>query len=60
MIPLFSFIIGDFVHLRNDDDRTKPIIALIFSIWIDEKYAHIITFYLPAVFHELFMCRCAN
>jgi hypothetical protein len=32
-----SIKLGDFVHLRNDDDRSKPIIALIYSIWVDEK-----------------------
>ena len=33
----FAFLKGDFVHLRNANDPSKPIIALIFSLWEDEK-----------------------
>ncbi|KAF9926963.1 hypothetical protein FBU30_003605 [Linnemannia zychae] len=29
--------VGDFVHIRNDNDPTKPIIGLIFGLWIDAK-----------------------
>ncbi|KAI8602877.1 hypothetical protein EDD21DRAFT_303076 [Dissophora ornata] len=32
-----TYKVGDFVHLRNDRDPTKPIIALIFSLWEDEN-----------------------
>lgn len=37
--PAYPFLdsIGDFVHLRNVNDPSKPIIALIFSLWEDEK-----------------------
>ncbi|KAG0006693.1 hypothetical protein BGZ80_005173, partial [Entomortierella chlamydospora] len=31
------FKVGDFVHLKNDRDPSKPIIALIFSLWEDEN-----------------------
>lgn len=34
----FSSNLGDFVHLKNDRDPTKPIIALIYTLWEDEKY----------------------
>lgn len=30
--------LGDFVHIRNDSDPSKPIIGLIFSLWEDAKY----------------------
>ncbi|KAG0002776.1 hypothetical protein BGZ80_005916, partial [Entomortierella chlamydospora] len=29
--------VGDFVHLQNDSNESKPTIGLIFSIWKDEK-----------------------
>lgn len=29
--------LGDFVHIRNDNDPSKPIIGLIFSLWEDAK-----------------------
>ncbi|KAF8940876.1 hypothetical protein BGZ47_007579 [Haplosporangium gracile] len=29
--------VGDFVHIRNDNDPSKPIIGLIFSLWEDAK-----------------------
>ncbi|KAG0292373.1 hypothetical protein BGZ96_004177 [Linnemannia gamsii] len=29
--------VGDFVHIRNDSDPSKPIIGLIFSLWEDAK-----------------------
>ncbi|KAG0250955.1 hypothetical protein BG011_007954, partial [Mortierella polycephala] len=32
-----TYRVGDFVHLKNDSDPSKPIIALIFSIWEDEN-----------------------
>ncbi|KAF9432181.1 hypothetical protein BGZ76_011152, partial [Entomortierella beljakovae] len=32
-----TFCVGDFVHLQNDIDPSKPTIGLIFSIWQDEK-----------------------
>ncbi|KAF9902978.1 hypothetical protein EC991_004312 [Linnemannia zychae] len=33
------FKAGDFVHIRNDSDPSKPIIGLIFGLWIDAKGA---------------------
>ncbi|KAF9979523.1 hypothetical protein BGZ65_006438 [Modicella reniformis] len=32
-----TYKVGDFVHLKNDRDPSKPIIALIFSLWEDES-----------------------
>ncbi|KAF9084728.1 hypothetical protein BGX23_010265 [Mortierella sp. AD031] len=31
--------VGDFVHIRNDSDPSKPIIGLIYSLWQDAKGA---------------------
>ncbi|KAF9140652.1 hypothetical protein BGX30_006185 [Mortierella sp. GBA39] len=32
-----AYKVGDFVHIRNDNDPSKPIIGLIFSLWEDAK-----------------------
>ncbi|KAG0249999.1 hypothetical protein BG011_008729 [Mortierella polycephala] len=32
-----TYRVGDFVHIQNDSDPSKPTIGLIFSIWEDEK-----------------------
>ncbi|KAK3837328.1 MAG: Bromodomain-containing protein [Linnemannia gamsii] len=29
--------VGDFVHIRNESDPSKPIIGLIFGLWVDAK-----------------------
>ncbi|KAG0254129.1 hypothetical protein BGZ95_006125, partial [Linnemannia exigua] len=31
------FKVGDFVHIRNESDPSKPIIGLIFGLWVDAK-----------------------
>ncbi|KAG0206411.1 hypothetical protein BGX28_002127 [Mortierella sp. GBA30] len=32
-----TYRVGDFVHIQNEGDTSKPTIGLIFSIWEDEK-----------------------
>ncbi|KAG0309630.1 hypothetical protein BGZ98_000039 [Dissophora globulifera] len=32
-----TYQVGDFVHIQNDSDPSKPTIGLIFSLWQDEK-----------------------
>ncbi|KAG0298225.1 hypothetical protein BGZ98_000277, partial [Dissophora globulifera] len=32
-----TYKVGDFVHLRNNQDPSKPIIALIFSLWQEDN-----------------------
>ncbi|KAF9950132.1 hypothetical protein BGZ72_008157 [Mortierella alpina] len=33
-----TYKVGDFVHIQNDGEPSKPTIGLIFSLWEDEKY----------------------